>query len=328
MAAAMARGWAAPRPPERCSSPTRARDARRRWPPRSAARRSTRTRELAERADLRRARGEAGGARGGRRRAGAAPRRCSRCSGRPRWRGSPPPSRAPTCIRVMPNVAVEVRRGVLCVAGAREAPPRCGSCSALLGHVVELPTRRFDAATAVMGCAPAYLALVVEALAEAGADGRPRPGAGPRSWSSRRRPGPPSCCGSATPPTCAAPSPRRAAAPRPVSRRSTREGAREAFEAAVRGLAGEDAGLVIPLALTRGDVADYVSALSSSTSILIFAQDPDLLDAADARLQPLAARGARLHHRDDRPLPQPLPPLPAADRRRRLRARPQPDDRR
>jgi pyrroline-5-carboxylate reductase len=38
-----------------------------------------------------------------------------------------------------------------------------------LGHVVELPDSEFDAATAVMGCAPAYLALAVEALADAGA---------------------------------------------------------------------------------------------------------------------------------------------------------------
>jgi pyrroline-5-carboxylate reductase len=40
----------------------------------------------------------------------------------------------------------------------------------LLGHLVELPDAQFDAATAVMGCAPAYLALAVEALADAGAD--------------------------------------------------------------------------------------------------------------------------------------------------------------
>ena len=39
----------------------------------------------------------------------------------------------------------------------------------LLGHVVELPDGDFDEATAVMGCAPAYLALAVEALADAGA---------------------------------------------------------------------------------------------------------------------------------------------------------------
>lgn len=71
-------------------------------------------------------------------------------------------------VRVMPNVAVEVRRGVLCVAGAES--PRIRSLLERLGHVVELPDSQFDAATAVMGCAPAYLALAVEALADAGAD--------------------------------------------------------------------------------------------------------------------------------------------------------------
>lgn len=70
--------------------------------------------------------------------------------------------------RVMPNVAVEVRRGVMCLAGA--TPPEARALLDLLGHVVELPDEQFDAATAVMGCAPAYLALAVEALADAGAD--------------------------------------------------------------------------------------------------------------------------------------------------------------
>ena len=70
-------------------------------------------------------------------------------------------------IRVMPNVAVEVRRGVLCVAGGGGSEAR--EMLALLGHVVELPDSQFDAATAVMACAPAYLALAVEALADAGA---------------------------------------------------------------------------------------------------------------------------------------------------------------
>ncbi len=70
-------------------------------------------------------------------------------------------------LRVMPNVAVEVRRGVLCVAGEASAEARAKL--ELLGHVVELPDEEFDAATAVMGCAPAYLALAVEALADAGA---------------------------------------------------------------------------------------------------------------------------------------------------------------
>jgi pyrroline-5-carboxylate reductase len=70
-------------------------------------------------------------------------------------------------VRVMPNVGVEVRRGVLCVAGVIDAELR--ALLEGLGHLVELPDSRFDAATAVMGCAPAYLALAVEAIAEAGA---------------------------------------------------------------------------------------------------------------------------------------------------------------
>ena len=71
-------------------------------------------------------------------------------------------------LRVMPNVGVEVRRGVLCVAGSASEETR--EKLELLGHVVEIADRDFDQATAVMGCAPAYLALAVEALAEAGAE--------------------------------------------------------------------------------------------------------------------------------------------------------------
>jgi pyrroline-5-carboxylate reductase len=70
-------------------------------------------------------------------------------------------------IRVMPNVGVEVRKGVLCVAGGGD--PEVRGMLGVLGHVVELPDEEFDAATAVMGCAPAYLALAVEAIADAGA---------------------------------------------------------------------------------------------------------------------------------------------------------------
>jgi len=70
--------------------------------------------------------------------------------------------------RVMPNVAVEVGRGVLCLAGPPS--PAVREKLELLGHVVELRDEDFDAATAVMGCAPAYLALAVEAIADAGAD--------------------------------------------------------------------------------------------------------------------------------------------------------------
>jgi pyrroline-5-carboxylate reductase len=72
-----------------------------------------------------------------------------------------------TVSRVMPNVGVEVRSGVLCFSGELDGPLR--SLLETLGHVVELDDAEFDAATAVMGCAPAYLALAVEAIADAGA---------------------------------------------------------------------------------------------------------------------------------------------------------------
>jgi pyrroline-5-carboxylate reductase len=71
-------------------------------------------------------------------------------------------------LRAMPNVGVEVRQGVLCVAGSASAEAR-GKLE-LLGHVVEIPDGDFDEATAIMGCAPAYVALAVEALADAGAE--------------------------------------------------------------------------------------------------------------------------------------------------------------
>ena len=75
--------------------------------------------------------------------------------------------------RVMPNLGVEVRSGVLCFAAAPGVPGELADAVreslALLGRVVELEEERIDAATAVMGCTPAYLALVVEAIADAGA---------------------------------------------------------------------------------------------------------------------------------------------------------------
>ncbi len=70
--------------------------------------------------------------------------------------------------RVMPNVGVEVRRGVLCFAAAGDGSAWVQGALEVLGRVVELPDEDFDAATAVMGCAPAYLALAIEAIADAG----------------------------------------------------------------------------------------------------------------------------------------------------------------
>jgi pyrroline-5-carboxylate reductase len=69
--------------------------------------------------------------------------------------------------RVMPNVAVEVGQGVLCVTG--DFDPEVREKLGLLGAVVELPDPQFDVATALMGCSPAYFALVAEVLAKAGA---------------------------------------------------------------------------------------------------------------------------------------------------------------
>jgi pyrroline-5-carboxylate reductase len=72
-----------------------------------------------------------------------------------------------TVCRAMPNIGVEVRRGVMCLAG--DASPELRARLEELGRVIDLPDERFDGATAVMGCSPAYLALFVEAIARAGA---------------------------------------------------------------------------------------------------------------------------------------------------------------
>ena len=68
-------------------------------------------------------------------------------------------------VRAMPNTAVEVRRGVTCVCGAMvpEVEERLGR----VGSVVRLAERLMDAATAVSGVAPAYVALIAEAWIDA-----------------------------------------------------------------------------------------------------------------------------------------------------------------
>jgi len=74
-----------------------------------------------------------------------------------------------TILRTMPNVGVEVRKGVICVAGD-DPSPAVADALEQIAHVVAIEEDDFDGATAVMGCAPAYLALAVEAIAEAGAE--------------------------------------------------------------------------------------------------------------------------------------------------------------
>jgi pyrroline-5-carboxylate reductase len=74
--------------------------------------------------------------------------------------------------RLMPSIPVEAGQGVVIYApGALAAQGPEGELRGLLdrlGTVVELPERLIDAATAVMSCAPAFLALVAEALVDAG----------------------------------------------------------------------------------------------------------------------------------------------------------------
>jgi pyrroline-5-carboxylate reductase len=76
-------------------------------------------------------------------------------------------------MRAMPNLGIEVRLGVVLFAAAAQAAAEKVADTRewlqLLGRLVELEDELFDAATAVMGCSPAYLALAIEAIAEAGA---------------------------------------------------------------------------------------------------------------------------------------------------------------
>ena len=77
-------------------------------------------------------------------------------------------------VRVMPTVTVEVQRGVICHAPLDpeldgDAGARLLNLFGELSHLVEVPDELMDAATALMGCSPAYLAVVVQNLAEAGA---------------------------------------------------------------------------------------------------------------------------------------------------------------
>jgi pyrroline-5-carboxylate reductase len=74
--------------------------------------------------------------------------------------------------RFMPNIPAEVGRGVFCYApGARAAEGPEEEILDLFGQigtVVRLPEPLIEPATALMGCGPAFFALVVEALVDAG----------------------------------------------------------------------------------------------------------------------------------------------------------------
>jgi pyrroline-5-carboxylate reductase len=74
--------------------------------------------------------------------------------------------------RFMPNVAAEVGRAVLCYAPGSRAPegPEAEVLELFgrVGTVVAVPEAQMEVATALAGCAPAFHALVVEALVDAG----------------------------------------------------------------------------------------------------------------------------------------------------------------
>jgi pyrroline-5-carboxylate reductase len=77
-------------------------------------------------------------------------------------------------LRFMPNVAAEVRHGTFCYAGGGGLDERTErdllDLFGLLGELVPVEERLMDAATAINGCGPAFMALVVEALTDAGVE--------------------------------------------------------------------------------------------------------------------------------------------------------------
>ncbi len=77
-------------------------------------------------------------------------------------------------VRVMPNLGAQLRqaralRGLPRRRRATSCASRSTGLLALLGEVVEIDESLIDAATAMMGCTPGYLALMAEVLVEEGA---------------------------------------------------------------------------------------------------------------------------------------------------------------
>jgi pyrroline-5-carboxylate reductase len=74
---------------------------------------------------------------------------------------------ASTIVRLMPNVAVEIGRGVICMAAESDASDELTALLERVATVVPVPERLLEVATAVMGVGPAYVALFVEAQVDA-----------------------------------------------------------------------------------------------------------------------------------------------------------------
>ena len=69
--------------------------------------------------------------------------------------------------RLMPNVAVEIGRGVICRAAEGDDVEGLAEMLDRVATVVTVPERLIDVATAVMGVGPAYVSLFVEAQVDA-----------------------------------------------------------------------------------------------------------------------------------------------------------------
>ena len=77
-------------------------------------------------------------------------------------------------LRFMPNVAAAVREGTFCYSAGAALDQRTEQdlldLFGLLGELVPVEERLMDVATAISGCGPAFMALVVEALTDAGVE--------------------------------------------------------------------------------------------------------------------------------------------------------------
>ncbi|MCP8312522.1 MAG: pyrroline-5-carboxylate reductase, partial [Candidatus Methylarchaceae archaeon HK02M1] len=75
-------------------------------------------------------------------------------------------------IRVMPNLACFVREGMMAVCPSEKIPDErledVKENLGLLGRVITLEEKYFDAVTGLVGSGPAYIYLVIEALSDAG----------------------------------------------------------------------------------------------------------------------------------------------------------------
>jgi pyrroline-5-carboxylate reductase len=70
-------------------------------------------------------------------------------------------------VRLMPNIAVELRRGVICTAAESDRIEGLTGLLARVATVVEVPEKLIEVATAVMGVGPAYVSLFIEAQVDA-----------------------------------------------------------------------------------------------------------------------------------------------------------------